>query len=343
MNIALICTDFHLQVNNLSSVYEILDEALSVAESKGIRQHIWLGDIFDSRVSQRQEVLNVLTSIIELYDERGHHITCIGGNHDKVDYNSEASFLDEYKYHPSFDLITQADFREIQSIPCYFVPFFNEAKWLEEFNKFESIKKGSLLFSHIAVQGSINNDGTKVESSIKPGLFKSFKRVYLGHYHNSQEVGTNVFHLGSLQQNNFGEDPDKGFWLLKENGDVELIHSTCGQQYKKLIIDLDEIDHKKATSMIKKFKEGNPNCRLRVELTGESASVKAFDNTSFPGIDIKRKYKEVEEELPEEEVSEVEKASFDDIAKKFKKFCEENEYGYEEGFKILKKAYDGRN
>ena len=343
MSVALIDTDFHLQTNNLSTVYEILDEALNVAEKRKIRQHIWLGDVFESRVSQRQEILNALTSIIELYAERGHHIICISGNHDKVDYNSVFSFLDEYKYHPNFDLITQAGFREIQGIPCYFVPFFNEAKWLEEFNKFESIKKGSLLFSHIAVQGSVNNDGTKVQSTIKPSLFKSFKRVYLGHYHNSQEIGTNIFHLGSLQQNNFGEDPDKGFWILTENGNVELVQSSCGQQYKKLVINLDEVDHKKATSMIKKFKEGNSDCRLRVELTGESAAVKAFDGTSFPGIDVKKKYKEVEEVEVEEEASGVEKASFDDIVIKFKKFCEEHEYEYEEGIKILKKAHDGRN
>ena len=124
MDIALLCTDFHLQPNNLSIVFDIHRQAIQVAKDRGIKQHIWLGDIFESRSSQREETLNTLTRIIEMYDEEGHSIICIPGNHDKTDYGSASSFLDSYKYHPSFDLITGIDVREIKGVVHYFIPFF---------------------------------------------------------------------------------------------------------------------------------------------------------------------------------------------------------------------------
>ena len=58
----------------------------------------------------------------------------------------------------------------------------------------------------------MNNDGSSVESSIRPSLFKDWGLVLSGHYHDYQELSDNVVHLGSLTQNNFGEDENKGFF-----------------------------------------------------------------------------------------------------------------------------------
>lgn len=75
-------------------------------------------------------------------------------------------------------------------------------------------------------------DGTEVKSELKPSMFEMFKKVYLGHYHNYQRVGSNIYHLGSVQQNNFGEDEKKGFWLLDSDLEVDLIPSTKGTVFK---------------------------------------------------------------------------------------------------------------
>lgn len=349
MDIALICTDFHIKTDNLASIIDLHKQAIIEANSRGIDDHIWLGDVFESRVSQREEVLNGLTSIIELYNQAGHTIHCIPGNHDKTDYDSVDSFLTSFKHHPSFDLITTAQPRCIPGgrsqdpnyRTCYFIPFFNENIWMEEFEKvkedsFDVVKP--LLFSHIAVQGSVNNDGTKVQSTLKPSLFKKFEKVYLGHYHDYQEISPNIVHLGSLQQNNFGENEDKGFWILSLDGEVDLVPSK-GTSFKKLQIDLDNTSQKQAVAIIQKFEETNPGCRLRVELTGESASIKAFDSAEFKskGIDIKRKFKEVEV-MDDTEVTEVKSSTFDEVKSKFEIFCKENDYEYAEGIKILEEA-----
>lgn len=335
--IGLISTDFHINPNNLESIYDLHVQAINIANLNKTKLHIWLGDIFDSRISQKQSVLNVLTRIIELYDDAGHKIICVVGNHDKSDYDSSESFLDPYKYHPSFDLISQTDYRQLDGLDCYFIPFYNEDIWRDELLSLTP-KPGSYLFSHIAITGSVNNDGTKIENPIKVSDFKPFKKVLLGHYHNSQQIGSNIFHLGSIQQNNFGEDDEKGFWLLKEDGSITLIKSEIGKTFEKLVIDLDQISIEEVEKMIVDLKKETPNTKLRVELWGEKATVYAFDKSKFEelGVDVKKKYREIE--VLESETSEVKTLTEDDLVQKFQFFCNENSYNYEEGLTILKLA-----
>lgn len=88
----IISTDWHLKPSNIEEIMELQRQELNVAEDNGITSHVWLGDIFDSRISQRQDVLNAFSSILDMYAMRGHKIYCIPGNHDKSDYSSDRSF-----------------------------------------------------------------------------------------------------------------------------------------------------------------------------------------------------------------------------------------------------------
>lgn len=345
MNLAIISTDWHLQSKNLEQIIELSEQEILEAEKLGISQHIWLGDIFESRISQRQDVLNALTKIIEMYDEANHQIICIPGNHDKTDYNSKSSFLDAYKYHPSFDLIDDLDCRQIKGVNCFFLPFFNEKILVENLEGIS--ERGELLFGHFAISGSTNNNGTKVSNSLKSSMFKNFSQVFLGHYHNYQEVTSNIIHLGSLTQNNFGEDEDKGFWLLSQEGGeflFDLIPSK-GIGYKKIEINLDEVDFQEADKLIKKFRADNSGSRIRVELKGEDSVVQSFDGHLYQelGIDVKKKPFNIEGEDAEERMSEIRSMTPEDLQKKFEVFCKENDYNYKEGIEILKEIlYDDK-
>lgn len=338
--IALVYTDFHIKPETLDSVTKLCEEAIEIANNAGIKTHIWLGDIFDNRISQKMDVLNGLTSIIEKYDKRGHNILAIVGNHDKTDYNKTDSFLDAYKYHPSFDLINDLDIRWINELKCLFLPFFTDDILNEYILDFPKIEDIDILFGHFAVAGSRNNDRSVVENNIKPSSFKDFKKVYLGHYHDYQQVGSNIFHLGSLQQNNFGEDESKGFWMLYDDCTVELLKSKNGNVFKKERLDLDNIPPKQLKATLKKIKEDNPNSRLRIELWGKSSTLESFDKSEYSnlGIDFKKKHKDVELSIDIAVNEKVEKLSDSDIIEKFKEFCNENDYRYEEGLSILKQV-----
>jgi DNA repair exonuclease SbcCD nuclease subunit len=64
----------------------------------------------------------------------------------------------------------------------------------------------NIMVTHIGFDGVVNNDGSEVESVLKPNKFSRFTRVLVGHYHNASKLGENVYYTGSVYQNNFGED-----------------------------------------------------------------------------------------------------------------------------------------
>lgn len=120
--IAIISTDKHLQEANALELLDIAEQEIALAQEQGVDTVIWLGDIFDSRLSQRQELLTCLTEMIELYHEHGITLLCIPGNHDKTDYESDESFLTAYKYHPGFNLYetpTCIDLKGLNATSCH--------------------------------------------------------------------------------------------------------------------------------------------------------------------------------------------------------------------------------
>lgn len=329
-----IFTDIHLKPGNEENVLSACEEIISYCEEHEIKDVVCLGDVFDSRVAQRQSVLTCWSDCLTLFDEANIMLHVLRGNHDTSIYDKDESFLDAYKDRPNFDLISYTNSRRIQGIDCCFIPFYTNDVLLDILSSIQA-KKGIYLFGHFSVQGS-KNQGVEIESNLSRDLFKGFKRVILGHFHDYQEVSKQIVHVGSLFQNNFGEtEENKGFWIFYEDGSIENHSIESGIRFKKLEIDLSNTSQKQADKLIERFKKDNPSAKLRVEVIGDPSTVKAFDKTKFQelGIDIKKKYDSVEvKDVEENEIMQLDSKG---IIERFKLFCKENSYNEEEGLKIL--------
>lgn len=333
--IAILSTDKHITPRNLSEMYDLFKQEIILAKERNVSNIIWLGDIFNSRESQRQEVLTFLSNILIDYKNAGLEIYCIPGNHDKTDYNSYDSFLDCFILAPHFHLLKEANSFTLGGVKFDSVPFFNEEKWLEEFNKIPKKEAGQILLSHIAVDGSVNNDGSKVSSEkIKPSMFNHYKSVFLGHYHNAQQVSKNIFHLPSTRQNNFGEDNEKGFTILYNDFSTEFIKSKF-IEFEKFHIDLENSSIEEAMELAKTIEK--ENVRITFEFSGSDDKLRALDKKFFInlGVSVTTKNKDVEVE-DVEYAEEVKKMTDDDIIEHFKRFCKKNNYPFDEGIKYLK-------
>lgn len=332
--IAIVSTDKHLQESNAIELLDLAEQEISLAQKLGVSSVIWLGDIFDSRLSQRQELLVCLSDMIELYFSANIKIYCIPGNHDKTDYESDESFLTQYRYHPGFNLFEEPTAINIQGVECHFIPFYSQDIWLEKFRSLPvPDSKKSILFSHTAVQGSINNDGKIVNNHISLNLFKKYGKVMLGHYHDAQQPGANVFHLPSTRQNNFGEDEEKGFTILYNDTSFDFEKASF-VPYKEIKVDALKTSK---DELLKLAKTNTDGINFRVTLVGDQQAVKAVNKKIFSenGISVKTKYIDIE--VPEsEDVNVVQELSGTDINEKFKAFCEEKNYEYDEGYKLLK-------
>ena len=335
--IAVISTDWHLKSGNMREIMDLVSQQVEVARTHGCDSLFCLGDVFDSRVSQREEVLNTFTDILDMLDENGMRLYCIPGNHDKTDYTGDRSFLSPFAYHPALVLFEIPTFYILGGLPLFFMPFYDTDVWMPRLSEsWGSVRGASILMSHVAVNGSVNNDGSTVESRITPTFLKErFRRVYLGHYHNAQEVAEGIIHLPSIQQNNFGEDPEKGFALLFGDGDFEFVKSSF-KEYVNVKVDANAMTKSDMAELLKLNADGRKH--VKVEVTGSEAKLKTISEELFSenGIVLKKKRKDLDTDIAviENATSELSKAGVKEL---FNRFCEEKGYDRETGYEFLKK------
>lgn len=340
--ITLISNDWHLKRENIELIKDLVKQKCSLAKSLGLKYVFALGDIFDSRKSQPQEVLSAFADILDIFHDNGIKLIAISGNHDKAVYSGSTSYLDPYFHHPSFELYSEFDVIDLnEELRVHVAPFFVEEVWLEK-AKFNLLKDGkNILFTHIGVTGSKNNDGSKVENCYNKKTFKGFDRVFSGHYHDFQEIYDGFFiHTPSLFQSNYGEDDNKGFTILYDDLSYS-IHVADFPRYIKVKVDLDKIENKELARLTKDYSNNDNN--VRFEFIGSENKLKSIKKELFTdaGIEVKTVIKEVVESVELTETNEV--LSFDktSIVDEFESFCEENGYDIEKGLTYLKKKLNG--
>lgn len=330
--LAIISTDWHIKTDNKESILSIVEQEIALAQERGVGTILWLGDVFDSRTSQSQELLTLVDSILNMYHLAGLTVHCIPGNHDKTDYGDDRSFLTVFKYHPNFHLHEEPDVVYFGAVKFWFMPFYRQDVYLEKFQQCMPLGQ-CVLFSHTAIQGSINNDGSKVESSINASLFKGFEKVFLGHYHNRQQPAKNIFHLPSVQQNNFGEDEDKGFTVLYDDLSFESVKSVF-KPYREIVVDARTVTSEELAELSKSSIDG---VNLRLTFIGDQQAVKKIDRKKFSavGINVQVKYDDIDVEDTDEShgITVLDGSSISEL---FENFCKEKGYDYAKGYKLLK-------
>ena len=335
-------TDWHIKKENSDEILELIREKLILAKGLGLKVAYVAGDIFVSRVSQRMEILDSFWDILNLAKEYDIILYIIPGNHDKTDYKSDRSFLRFYKHHPNLVLVENYLSVVDGDFEIHMMPFFDHdcEKFNENFSKCCTPKhkdKKQILISHFAVQGSINNDGTKIDKGSSVSEFKCFHMVFLGHYHNMHNIGDNIMHIPSLRQNNFGENEDKGFTIVYDDDVIEL-YSPEFTRYKKVNIDLSEINFNDLLLELKKYEEVAKDSNIRFIISGNEEEVRSLDASIFTdiGIDVKKNIKNLVPKLVDIPIiEEVVEWNESDILSRFKLFCDSKDLDHEQGIKLL--------
>lgn len=331
--IAIISTDWHIKPDNIDNVKNLIGQQIELAESLDIKTHICLGDVFQSRQSQPLANMIGFFQILQMFRNAGHNLIAIAGNHDKTDYKSENSFLMPYIGGQNFKLVLHSEKLKIGSLDCLFIPYFSENIWVEAFKEQKVSFNETVLFSHIAVTGSTNNDGQKVENEIKPSLFADCKKVFLGHYHNYQQIGDNIHHLPAIQATNFGENNEKGFTVLYDDSSFKL-HKSKFKEFHTIAINLAETGKKELNAIKKKYAESENN--IRFKLIGDEGMIKSINKEEFESLGIR-----VETEMAEfehEETVQIKRFDASNIVEEFSAWCKKEGKSFETGFEYLKKT-----
>lgn len=329
--IVVISNDWHLAESNLEVIPGLVLQEIELAKRLEITTLVGLGDFFQERKAQKEAVLNTFKKCLDLIHENGMKLIAIPGNHDKTNYSSYSSFLDPFSSHPALVLIRECTEIEIGRVKCCFIPFFEDSLWLEEFKKLPLTCE--VLFSHTAVNGSVNNNKTKVESSITPALFKKIKQVFLGHYHDAHSPAVNIHHLPSLQQNNFGENKIKGFTVLYENLETETVISDF-LSYETIQIDAPLLTTSKIKEIISSFSPEKGFLRLKI--LGQSNIIKSLDLEEMKRVGIKVVPIMTDVGTQGEAIVKVDYSDSDSLLEVFGTFCKENDLSFEIGVSYIK-------
>jgi len=228
----LIFSDIHIHphkksVERLEDCIKVLDWVFETAESNGIQNIVFLGDLFHDR--QKIDVLTYQKTF-EIFEKhllnKKINLYLLLGNHDLWHNQKwDVSSVNPLRNLPGVTVINEPCVKSISEDYLFgFLPYTHnpiedlkkvEKDW-EKQSKAKKISPPKILGAHIAVDGALWNvkHGTTAEVAIEhdgdmikvgPDIFSDWDRVFLGHYHAEQKLTKNVEYIGSPLQLSFGE------------------------------------------------------------------------------------------------------------------------------------------
>lgn len=282
-----VITDLHTKDSNISLVENICEQVSSLCKENNLNTLFVLGDLLVSRKMQSQEVLLSIKKQLEVL-AKNSNVYVLVGNHDKTKTNSERSFLDIYNVR-KVKIIRKDYLIKFDNVTIACLSYFDESglypKLLSKIVKGLDEAVDNYLFTHIAVNGVKNNDGSQVNNNLKPNVFKSFKKVFVGHYHDKSLVSNNIHYIGSGYQANFGEDKEKGLTILDlETGEHNQIVLDF-PVYETFSIDIDDYNDDVLNDIVSI--KNSQSCFVKLKLTGDSLKIKNLNKEKLLDAGIK--------------------------------------------------------
>lgn len=218
-------------------------------KENNIKHIIQLGDIFENRkgVSSYSGYNYVKYFLIPII-QNNLILYQILGNHDIFyDNDSNVNTLKMFfalMDNSNLNLIEDKEKIVLGNRDMYFVSYGSKAE-LEYLY-------GDILFGHFNIEGFEMQRGIPVHNGLKQNIFKkNFNKVISGHIHR-RDRQNNIWYIGSLVENNFGEsDFIHGFYVL-ETDTLELEFIPVED---KIFLRIDENDLNKYSSLEDKVVE----------------------------------------------------------------------------------------
>lgn len=248
--LALLMNDLHISKDNIAEFQKNWDEALDLCKKFKIEDICIGGDVFTARAAQTLSVLLAIKKCFLKAHNDGIYLTIAEGNHDLVNQELIEGYNSLFSPYPDVDIV--GDYKVLQWEGCdctlammaYFPErgsFKNRLDELKDKLNHDSIKlSDTILYIHEEIDGCLGNFHS--DSSCSQDWFDGFKSVLVGHIHNRISLrGTSIEYIGSSRQNNFGEDEEKGYTILYDDGSHEFVKNEVNTRYKNIDIDYADI------------------------------------------------------------------------------------------------------
>lgn len=336
--IALLINDIHVNKDNIAEFNLNWDEMLSVCRQKNICDVVVGGDMFTSRASQTLSTLLAVRKALDRAVAQGLYVTIAEGNHDCVNQEAYEGYnhlwvglknievIDTHKIIAwegcDYILLTMSYFPENGS----FADKLSTA--VAALEKEGHCKENTILYIHEGVHGALGD--FDIDGELPQDLFTGFKAVLCGHYHNQVKIkGTNIEYIGSSRQGNFGEDEEKGYTVLYDDGTWEFVKNKVNMRYRTIELGADEIDD---FQMVK-----DNRYKTKVKVKCDEKQAKLFDKKKVIGLGFD-KVEVIADTIVSKETAASgiqEKYDKQGIKREYQNYCNDNAIDSKLGIKYL--------
>ena len=336
--IVLHLTDTHAHNNNLELQESIWHQAVATCKQLKIKTLVHGGDWVTNRKAQSLAVLEHLVWIKELIRVNDIELIGITGNHDKADQESVFAYPN-ILYEESFEIVDEIYQSTIKGVEFTFMSYFPETGSFKERFKQISVDKTkpSVGIFHQGLNGGLSHHTSTNNKELPTGLFKDFDRILIGHFHNRHNVvhdgEVDIWYTGSAYAANYGEDNDKGFTIIYDDGTIDF-HQTDFPRYETISVDIAEVDGKWLSSTKKSIAASGSN--VRVIVTGDESELKKVKKQKFSDIGVKKLQLSVDSVgLEVAKCTDFVSLDKEAVIKGYKKFCINQEIDPEFGLEYL--------
>lgn len=269
----LLLNDIHISKDNIPAFMANWREALDVCQKMGVRDIALGGDLFTSRVAQTLDVLLAVHDALLLAAERGMRVVMANGNHDKVDQQATRGYCHVFDQHPNVlvaDDYISLPYPDGQRFILHMIAYWPEKGSFTE--KLDAVKSQALdperlnfLYIHEGINGALS---TPSQDELPANIFRDFDKVFVGHYHNRCIIpGTCIEYIGSSRQHNFGEDDQKGYTVLYNDGSHEFVQNRANTRYRVIDIAADKAGIHLLDELEEIRAEGRTKVKVRIHAT----------------------------------------------------------------------------
>ena len=265
----LVFSDLHIHphkrsAERLEDCLRVLDWSFQTALDRGIKNIVFLGDLFHDR--QKIDVLTYQKTF-EIFEKYlcslEFNVILLLGNHDLWHYEKlDVSSVNPLRNLPGVRVVNKPCVTKITDgaeqfflglLPYTHNPIEDlkviEKEWEQNVPK----EQKKVLGGHISVDGAVWNvkyntmsevtiehDGDMIK--VGPDIFKKWDKVFLGHYHAEQKLNDKVEYVGSPLQLSFGEAFQKKHVIIFETDTGKLEYIENNFSPKHYILNQEQLD-----------------------------------------------------------------------------------------------------
>lgn len=209
--------DIHLGIKNRQDdILNALKVVIDYCKANNISTIFTLGDLFHDRSSLPIDTICETIKIFEYAKSLGQHWIAFPGNHDMfLKHSWELTSIKPLSH--LMTIIDDVKIVKVDKSRFWILPFvYSERAYMRILRLIEEYyENNDVLLTHIGVCNAISNVCFLLQHWGMVDFTRTkFNRIYAGHYHIHQQVGSNMWYIGSLIPFKFDEgDSNHGIVL----------------------------------------------------------------------------------------------------------------------------------